>query len=121
MNSTLQLQQDRNSAIVGARAIMEKAKGRAMSAEEVTAFDAFETQARDITATLDREQRMAALGNIHTDGHGAIEVHNNAEDKPFANIGEFLQSVRSAAITPSAMDPRLQKRAPLGLNESVGA
>src|SRR6266853_5571911 len=114
MNSTLQLQQDRNSAIVGARAIMEKAKGRVMSAEEVSAFDAFETEARDITATLDREQRMAALGNIHTDGRAAVEVHNNAEDKPFGPeaqpnetkvqrrnrvwraCGEYLQCVKSA-------------------------
>lgn len=139
MNHILALQQERNSAVEGAKAIADKAKGRAWTAEEQKAFDDFEATANNLTGTLDREQRMASLSNIHTDKHHVTEAHNNAEDKPFGPeagssetkaerryrmscaTGEFLQCVKHAAHTPSGIDPRLQKRAALGANEKVGS
>jgi HK97 family phage major capsid protein len=53
---------------------------------------------------------------------GPITVHDNREDAPFSGLGEMLQCVRVAAITPSAIDPRLNPRAAaLGANEKVGS
>lgn len=120
MNYILQLQQDRETAVKAARAISETAKGRAWTAEEQAAFDGLEATANGLTATLDREQRMGNLSNIHTDRRGATEVHNNAEDAPFESLGEFLLCVR-AVPTTGKIDARLHKRAALGANETVGS
>ena len=51
---------------------------------------------------------------------GAQGGHNNAEDKPWANAGEFLFAVKQAAINGNrGADPRIL--AALGENESVAA
>lgn len=95
MNRTLQLQQDRAARLDEAKAILTAAQkdNRAMTVEERSALETKETEVEALTATLDAEQRMAALSNIHTDktsgaphagsSQTRIEVHDNFLDKPF--------------------------------------
>ncbi len=150
MNRTLQLQQDRTALLDGAKAILAKAEleKRSMSAEELAAISKTETDVASINATLDAEQRMAALSNIHTDRspiHGGIDIHENHLDKPLfgrppvkgetdrerklrlaSGFGEELLAVRNAALKPNGIDAQkleeMQKRStPSGASEMVPA
>ncbi len=86
MNRTLQLQQDRTALLDGAKAILAKAEleKRSMSVEELAAITKTETDVASINATLDAEQRFAALSNIPTDRGGVrgVDMHENDADKP---------------------------------------
>lgn len=129
MNRVLELTQQKAALYDEAGVILKKAESennRALTTEEQAAFDAKFSAMETITKSLETEQRFAAMGNAFSDGKklppagGRATVHNNQEDRPFDNIGEFMLSVRSAALSPSSIDPRLQKRAALGANEKVG-
>ncbi len=135
MNRVLELTQQKAALYDEAGAILKKAgeENRALTTEEQAAFDGKSNQMEAITKSLDIEQRFAAMGNAFGDGHtsraderalpkagGRAQIHNNREDEGFKDIGDFMLCVRSAAIQPSSIDPRLQKRAALGANEKVG-
>jgi HK97 family phage major capsid protein len=128
MNLT-HLKQNRAAAKDAMDALMAKAttENRALTAEEGAAFDKHEADFNSLHATIERAERSAklpALTGAPVSPAGArrpATVHNNAEDAPFANLGEMLLCVRSAAVQPSAIDPRLQNRAALGANEKVGS
>lgn len=145
MNRTLQLQQDRAALLDGAKAILATAQkeNRSMSVEELASFAKTETEVAAISATLDAEQRMAALSNIPTD-RGAAQVTPNNEGQPLfgraevkgestqerifrvaAGLGEQMLAVRNAALQPHKTDARLiemQKRStPQGASEQIPA
>src|SRR4051812_8430123 len=67
----------------------------------------------DIKIAKDLETRASATrADQQTQRPGAAATtHNNAEDKPFQNIGEFLRSVHNAAEQRDlgSIDPRLLK------------
>ncbi len=134
MNRILQLQQDRQAKIEAAKAILaaaEKDSNRALSADELAAFDSHTQAAESISATLDREQRMASLSNIPGDQRGSVQVHDNWTDNPYLfgrapaqnetkeerrrrvaqGFGEQLFQVRKAAmIQNSAAGGEIDKR-----------
>lgn len=132
-NRTLQLQQDRDARLADAKAILAVAttENRAMNPEELTRFDGFTTLAEGITASLNAEQRAAALSNIPNDNPaGSAEVRDNWRDKeclfgdePVSGeskearkdrvgrgFGAQMLAVRNAAMSggnPAAVDKRL--------------
>jgi HK97 family phage major capsid protein len=74
-----------------------------------------------IDAAIEAVQKMQTAQTT-TPRTTPATVHDNRQDKPFASFGEFLQSVRSAAMSPSGIDPRLNPRAAaLGANEQIGS
>ena len=82
-----------------------------------------EIQKRPLTLVEERTYDLAmaeAKGSVA----GRVEVgHNLAEDKPWANAGEFLLAVRKAEISQRLnVDPRLSAQAAaLGANETMDA
>jgi HK97 family phage major capsid protein len=125
MNRLLELKQKRAAAYDKADAIMKKAETekRSLTAEEMTEISAAQAEMQSLKAEIAAVESVDAMrsemGERRT---SAVTVHDNREDKPFNNFGEFLQSVRNAAISPSATDPRLNPRAAaLGANEGVGS
>lgn len=47
-------------------------------------------------------------------------VHDRAEDQPWGNIGEFCAAVKTARLSPHAIDPRLRPQAAIqGASETV--
>ena len=85
--------------------------------DQIRSAEAAEEERRKRTELTDRAKQKAPGLEDPAPGN----FHNRAEDAPFASLGEFLQCVRAAATQPSAIDPRLQKRAALGANELVGS
>lgn len=88
-----------------------KAEGeRELTAEELSALDAWTAREKNIKAqlaALDRQRDEA--GAAHEARGGIVQsVHDNREDKPWG-IGEFLQAVAIAETDRSEMDPRLAK------------
>jgi HK97 family phage major capsid protein len=120
----------RDTLLSEAEAIHQKAmtESRALTAEEVTQFDAKMTEADSVKKTLDL---TAKFSNAYSDANpaGRTEIHDNAEDKPWwgyevkgeetkqqrmkrleIGFGEYLAAVRSGTlsrITNDAVDPRL--------------
>jgi HK97 family phage major capsid protein len=126
MNNTLQLTQDRAAAIDAGQALFTKAEleKRALTTEEQTQFDALMTKVDGINGTLARSKKLAEMGgnSAPVGGRQAAQVHNNAEDKPWASFGEMLQAVQRAGNREAPYtDPRLHKRAASGLSEAVPA
>ncbi len=138
MNRKLLLEQQKAALTDAANAIIQLAttEGRGLTVEERATVKAKTTEAEGIAETLTLEARAAASSNIPGD-RSPGRTHNNAEDAPFGReavsgetpkqrqlrvahaFGEFLGCVRNAATTPSAIDPRLQKRAALGSSETA--
>ncbi len=89
-----------------------KAEGeRELSAEELSALDTWTERQKNIKAqlaALDRQRDEA--GAAHEARGGIVQsVHDNREDKPWANMGEFLQAVARAETSRDDIDPRLAK------------
>jgi HK97 family phage major capsid protein len=127
------LRKDRAAAKDAMDALLAKAENekRMLDSAELKEFDEHEQRFNDLTETLTRAERSLKIrmDDPPADKHGKqpsgavtgrVEVHNNEEDRPYGNFGEFLAEVRSAAISPAAVSPRLQVRAALGANEKVG-
>jgi len=85
--------------------------------DQIRAAEAVEGERRARTEQTDRSKQK----KVGLEDTTRATSHNRAEDAPFINFGEFLQCVRNAAMQPSGIDPRLQKRAALGATELVGA
>ncbi len=148
-NRILELQQERAALVDAIGVILQpgRTEKRSFTEDELTRVAEKELAITGINASLEVEQRVAALGNIHTDKPhrtGRVEsIHDNTLDKPFGPeersgetgkqrkarialaLGEQLQAVRQAALTPHTVDGRLyevQKRAAAaGLSEAVPA
>jgi HK97 family phage major capsid protein len=152
MNRTLEMQQKqqeraqfistmtakRDTLLSEAEAIHQKAmtETRALTAEEVTQFDAKMTEADSVKKTLDL---TAKFSNAYSDAGpgGRTEVHNNAEDEPWwgyevqgeetkaqrtkrleIGFGKYLDAVRKGTLANQVgrqadIDPRL-----VALNEN---
>ncbi len=85
--------------------------------DQIRAAEAIEAERRSRTEQTERSKQK----KVDLESNTGATAHNRAEDAPFANFGEFLQCVRNAAMQPSGIDARLQKRAALGATELVGA
>jgi HK97 family phage major capsid protein len=103
-----------NAEYVALRAEVEPLEEQIRAAESAEAADAERAKRAELAARSN--QKKPGLEDTGKFGN----FHNRAEDAPFRNFGEFLQCVRNAAVQPSGIDPRLQKRAALGSNENVG-
>lgn len=145
MNRILELTQQRAALYDQADAILQRAttEKRPLTAEELTAIDERTVAMGALARTIAAEQQMTALRPDPGAGGSArrepAQAHNNAEDAPWGyaavsgetkqqrsarinhGFGEFLLATRDAALSPSGIDPRLQKRAALGANEKVGS
>lgn len=130
MNRLLELKQKRAAAYDRADAIIKAAEKdkRDLTAAELADIKAAKEEMGSLKTQIDALESVAEMGSEFGGAQGAraaagrITVHDNREDKPFANFGEFLQCVRNAAAEPSARDPRLNPRAAaLGANEAVGS
>lgn len=89
---------------------------------EAADLPALGAQIDQADAAIVAVQKMQTQAGTGSTGTQRTTVHDNREDKPFAGFGDFLQSVRVAAISPSGIDPRLLPRAAaLGANEAIGS
>lgn len=137
MNKTLDLQQQKTTALDAADALskLAEAEGRAMSKDELAKYNTFLDDASGIDATIQARARHAALAGNGGSRQRQIEtLHDRYLDKPFGydkypalwdnkanetraekeyriytGFGEQLQLVRVAAQNPVATDPRLHE------------
>ena len=143
-NRILDLEQKKAALLTSAEALRKAAEteSRSLTTEERAQVKAALDEADGIVETINLEKRSA----IHTAananaGNAGTTAHDNALDKPFgwaavsgetpkqrrarveAGIGEYLLSVRSAAIQPGTTDPRLlelnRRAAASGASEAV--
>lgn len=142
MNKTLRaLLQRKSAAVTAARDITELAasEARELTADEQSKIDGFIAQAESLNADIDRERKLLDLeqqaGGQAAGGAVALELPQNARigavqpnlladpQRGFSHFGDFLASVRGAAIRPTALDERLSLSAAASTyaNESVGA
>lgn len=125
MNRLLELKQKRAAAFDKADAILKRAQAennRSLTEAEIADIKAAKDEMATLKAQIEAEESVIEMRGEMGQPGARISVHDNREDKPFASLGEMLQCVRVAAVTPSAIDPRLNPRAAaLGLNEKVGA
>lgn len=108
-------------------------EGRDLSAEEQTAFDAHKASITGLNAQIERAEFLQAeaagldaAGAVVVPAGASISVTDNRAADPargFKSFGDYLASVRGAAVRPSAMDERLSigAAATTYANESVGA
>jgi HK97 family phage major capsid protein len=118
------LRQKKADALAKARAIHQLAEcqNRLTTKEEDTEFDAamaeansFDPHIQRAEALMDAERIAPAVAATGV----AVVGKNNAEDKPWANLGEQLQALRAGTINSRNADPRIQ--AALGSSESVAS
>ena len=145
MNPILQLMQQRAALHDKATAILNTVttEQRAATAEELATVEECRVSMEALARTIAAHQQMEAMCPDPVAGGSARrepgQVHNNAEDAPWGMpavpgetkgqrsarlnhaFGEFLLATRTAAMSPSGIDPRLQKRAASGANEKVGS
>lgn len=117
------------AAVVRAKAIQSlyAAENRQPTEDENTRCDAALAEYDRLMTEVAREQRTAAAdAALRTTKAGmpaldstraAATTHNNAEDKPWRDMGEFFKAVANAGMGRS-IDPRLEKRSASGANES---
>ncbi|SEG56301.1 phage major capsid protein, HK97 family [Bryocella elongata] len=110
-----------------AQAIHDKAVAegnRDLTAEERTAYTAHIASAmqanEDLTAALALMELDRNAAGVQVSGPGAVQVgHNNAEDKPWESLAEFMAAVRNEKVNAHTADVRI--KAALGGNELVDA
>jgi HK97 family phage major capsid protein len=121
MNIT-QLRQKKADALAKARATQKAAEeaNRLMTEDESKDFDAAMAEANGYDPHIKRaEQLMDAERTAPAIGSASVGK-NNAEDKPFRNLGEFLGAVKAATVRGGhVVDPRMQ--AALGSSETSDA
>lgn len=114
------------------------AENRPYTTEERSALDTDMKAMDDLDADIKREEslqaRTAAANETRADQKtkrpgAAATVHDNAEDKPFASLGEQLRAIQVATTSRrEEFDPRLRKfdmtdvkiRAAAGMSEGIG-
>jgi len=112
------LQQRKAAAVSAAKALNDKAvaENRDLTAEEQSQFDKHMADARGLDAQIKRAEELAALDvsdGVEVPDSAVIKVEENVEKDPkrgFKSFGEFMQSVRSAALvkqTGGTIDRRL--------------
>lgn len=125
MSAKIRNMQARKAELVKAsRAVLDTADaaGRELTADEQTQFDAHAASIKTLTASIDREQALAAeeagivaagaVANHAPRGPptSIITVEDNAAQDPrrgFHSFGEFAQSVRNASLDGGRPDQRL--------------
>lgn len=126
-----EMRQAAQDAVVRAQALRNliTAENRSATDDENARFDAAMNEHDRFVADAAREERVAAAastgggsrpGAPQLDGtRAATTVHDRAEDRPFAGIGDYFSSIRRAGTPGHAIDPRLNAlRAASGLNEN---
>lgn len=132
MNKRLQALLQRKAAAVESMKTIRAAAGEAIfTAEQTTAFEAARTEAEQLNAAIGQEQAAIeaerSMGAVHVLDAGSIIVGQDRRELDashgFQHFGQFLASVRGAAIRPSAADERLMigAAATTYANESTGA
>lgn len=128
MNITA-LRQKKADLIAKGRAITNLAAtdNRDLTDAERTEFDATMASITTLNADIFRLESLMDLERAapgvaaQTTGASVVVGHNNAEDKPFASLGEQMQAVRTAATSNGRdVDVRLLAAA-AGSNESIDA
>ena len=83
--------------------------------------DVAETELKAVEVELAAIESLEAKAKANATRIPAT-AHLNAEDRPFAGFGEFLQAVRRSNPETGVIDPRLHQRlAGTGSNETVGS
>ena len=129
-NRLLDLAQQKTAALDSAKAVLAKGETekRAATTEEQASFDGFIATAESVQATIDREQKLTALGgNAYTDkklGAAGIQVHDNILERPWGDIdyksetdprkrrtmlvqafGHYLKAVQRGSVSRVTNDP----------------
>jgi HK97 family phage major capsid protein len=126
LKKSLKLRQQRAALHTEVTAIYDGAitANRSVTADEQATITAKEAEMASLLTTIEgierSEQRERELAADPTN-RAAVTVHDNAEDAPFRNAGDYLQAVIRSMTPGNVTDPRLQSlRAPTGLNGGVG-
>lgn len=96
--------------------------GRALTAEEQTKVGEYETEIKNLEATItaaDAAAKRAADAN--TPAGGIIYAEPKKHGPAWSGMGEFLQAVASASRPGGQIDNRLIRNAATGLSVGVGA
>jgi len=102
----------KHAAVEAARALTNKAdaEGRDLTAEEVTAFEAYRATIESTNAAIDREHVLIAE-EVRTEGAQAgITVTDNITQDPkrgFASLGDFAKAVAKSSGHHAQADARL--------------
>jgi HK97 family phage major capsid protein len=90
--------------------------GRAMTADEQTQFDALETEIKNLEATIEAQNKLAARQKAETEAEAknrkivedeVLHAEPNAHKPVWRGFGEFLFAVKNAASPERIMDKRL--------------
>jgi HK97 family phage major capsid protein len=119
MNITA-LRQKHTDTLAKATALNDKieAEGRPPTAEETAQIQAYLDDAKVTKAAITTKEALMDAERT-APAVSAVVVHNRAEDKPYASLGEQLQLLRAATLNPRTADARIQ--AALGQSEGVAA
>lgn len=122
------VKQDRAASFDALQALGKTMETRALTADELKAFDEHEAKVKELDATIERGERALKMSGATADPEARrvpAQVHDNRQDEPFRSFGEQLMAVASAGRRGNAYtDPRLlgiEERAGTGLNEGVPA
>lgn len=113
------LRQKDSDLLAEGRKILSDSKDRGLTAEERTRLDAITTDRKALGEDITRVEAFLADERLLAAGGAGARVHNNAEDKPWANLGEQLQAIRKHFMG-GGTDPRIMAAA-LGGNEGTPA
>lgn len=122
------LQQQYQKEVAGARAILDSAEGRDLTAEETKAYEAHESEMTRIESAIDREKKLEELDRkaapvfvIESEEEKkAKEAKVKAKEKRFGTFGDQLRAIANAGMNRGASyDDRLVYQAASGASESV--
>lgn len=125
------LLQRKAAAVEKMKTIRAEAGEDVFTAEQTAAFDAMKAEAGQLQAAIQQEEAAIEIERTSVAmplRDGAI-IENGVDQRTlnptrgFAHFGQFLSSVKAAALRPSAVDERLNfsAAATTYANESVGA
>lgn len=137
MRNSAQYRRRADEALAVVEGIRDKAakEDREFTEDERKVMDEKLAEAKQANADAAREDKLieqrAAAGSVPVPREAAT-VHDRAEDRPFASLGEFLQCVAAAGwegrgerfgeFSGGQIDPRLRPLAgPTGVNTGVGS
>lgn len=104
-------------------ALLKATDAAADAVTHLAAVDAKEAELNQAKQELAAIEALEAKAKSNATRQPAT-VHDNAEDKPFKSSAEFFGAViqaGKAALNGGAIDPRLQKLAGTGANESISS
>ena len=123
MERLLELRRERADAVKGVQEMLSKAEEekRELTEEEETQYSEAKTKIEKLRKAEDRESEVSGWAEGTRDKAILPDPKEAVEDSEYKNLGEFMLDVRAATLAGGKTSPKWEKRAILGLNETVPA